>query len=128
MRHRHHHRRIRLSFLLLAGPLLALGTSPAQAAADCTFTTVGTTMFLDADCTTDATIGVPNGFTLDGRGHSITAVDPSLGHFVGPVVTNEGSLAYISNLLVQAQDLTNICDGGADRLRGIMFEGASGAI
>ncbi|MCZ6887591.1 MAG: right-handed parallel beta-helix repeat-containing protein [Gammaproteobacteria bacterium] len=85
-------------------------------------------MFLDADCTTDATIGVPNGFTLDGRGHSITAVDPSLGHFVGPVVTNEGSLAYISNLLVQAQDLRNVCDGGADRLRGIMFEGASGAI
>ena len=113
---------------MLTGSLLALGTLPVQAATDCTFTTVGSTMFLDADCVTDATIGVPDGVTLDGRSHSITAVDPDFGHFLGPVVTNEGSLAYISNLVVQAQDLMNICDGGADRLRGIMFEGASGAI
>ena len=34
----------------------------------CTFTTSNSTMTLDADCGTDTTIKVPNGFTLDGNG------------------------------------------------------------
>ena len=55
----------------------------------CTFTTSNSTMTLDADCTTDTTIMVPNGFTLDGNGHKITAVDGSSGAFAGAVVENE---------------------------------------
>ena len=102
--------------------------STAYAVTDCTFTTVGTTMTLDADCTTDATILVPDGYTLEGAGYSITAVDPSAGYFIGAVVKNVGATAYVNNLTVKASGLANMCHAGADRLRGIMFEEASGAI
>ncbi|MBI4129963.1 hypothetical protein HY468_01455 [Candidatus Roizmanbacteria bacterium] len=100
----------------------------ANAATTCTFTTVGTTMNLDADCTTDATILVPDGFTLDGKGHTITAVDPAGDHFRGAVVANDGTTAHVKNLTVDTDSLANVCDGGDDRLRGIMFDGASGSI
>jgi hypothetical protein len=36
-------------------------------------------MRLDANCTTDETLFIPDGFTLDGRGHTITAVDRPAG-------------------------------------------------
>ncbi len=101
---------------------------PAFAANDCSFTTVGTTMTLNANCTTDATIPVPDGYTLDGNGYSITGVDPSGGHFLGAVVANGGTTAYVRNLTVTVSGLANVCDDGADRLRGVMFDGASGSI
>jgi len=121
-------RLITLATIAAAVSLLGTATTPGQAATDCTFTTVGSTDTLDADCTTDETIIVPDGVTLNGNGHSITAVDPSGGHFVGPIVTNGGSTAFVTHLVVQASSLINTCDSGADRLRGIMFDGASGAI
>lgn len=104
--------------------------APAQAADDCSFTLDGTTltMTLDADCTTDSTIGVPDGWTLDGNGHTITAVDPAGNHFRGAVVANEGAVANIRDLGVSASGLVNACDGGADRLRGLLLEDASGEI
>ncbi len=105
------------------------GPSVSKAATtDCTFKTKGTTMKLDADCTTDATIFIDDGMTLDGKGHTITAVDPPNDHFRGAVVANSGAVAHVKNLTVTASGLANVCDGGADRLRGIMFEGASGSI
>jgi hypothetical protein len=105
-------------------------SGPAIAATDCTFTNKGATMSLDADCTTDATILVTDGWTLDGRGYSITAVDPDGGHFLGAVVMNGGSTAYVTKLVVQAIGLSDdVChNNGPDRLRGIMFDGASGSI
>ena len=48
--------------------LLVLVAVPSYAA-DCTFTFTGTTMLQDADCTTDVTIGVPDGMTLDEKGN-----------------------------------------------------------
>jgi hypothetical protein len=105
--------------------------SVVRAAPDCSFSTVATTMTLAADCTTDATILVPNGFTLDGGGHTITAADPSAGHFLGAVVMNSGAEAYVTNLTVKASGLANVCDGGGppdNRLRGILFVGAGGSI
>lgn len=47
-------------FIMLAGSLVVVAASPAQATTNCTFTTVGGTMLLDGDCTTDETIGVPH--------------------------------------------------------------------
>lgn len=108
--------------------LLGFASAPALAVTDCTFTDSGTTRTLDADCTTDETIFVPNGFTLDGRGNAITAVDPAGDHFTGGVIENAGSVARVKNLIVSTDSLTNVCDAGADRLRGIMFDGASGSI
>ena len=104
------------------------GPSPGPTATTCTFTTVGSTMTLDADCTTDVTVTIPAGMTLDGAGHRITAVDPSGGHFVGAVVENAGSSAHVRNLRVTTSALANACDAGDARLRGILFDGASGSI
>jgi len=108
--------------------LVALMVIPVSASTSCTFTTIDTTMYLDGDCTTDGTIYISDGFTLDGQDYTITAIDPSSGHFVGAVVQNAGSTAYVTHLNVTASGLLNVCDGGANRLRGIMFEAASGSI
>lgn len=101
---------------------------PAYAVTDCTFTTSGTTMNLDSDCTTDETIYVPDGYTLDGQNHTITAVDPSGDSFKGGVIENGGSVAYVVNLNIHGAFTTIACHVGADRLRGILFDGASGSI
>ena len=97
---------------------------------ECFFTQSGTTMTLQGDCQTDRTVLVPDGFTLDGNHHTITAVDPSVGHFLGAVVKNEATTSPITvkNLRVTTAGLTNVCDDGVDRLRGIMFDGVGGTI
>lgn len=120
-----------LRFVLLAAVLFgvaALWVPAVSAANNCQFLTVGKKMFLKSNCTTDTTILVPNGYTLDGLWHTITAVDPAGGHFVGAVVKNAGAVAHVWNLRVTVSGLADICDGGNDRLRGIMLEGASGSI
>jgi hypothetical protein len=94
----------------------------------CNFVFSGNTMTLQGDCTTSTTILVPDGFTLNGKGHLITAVDPPGGHFVGPVIKNGGSTANVINTMITASNLVDACDGGADRLRGIWFQNASGKI
>ncbi len=108
--------------------LFGIAGAPVQAATTCTFTIAGTTMALDADCTTDETIVVPDGFTLDGQNNAITAADPVSDHFRGGVIENGGTVAHVTRLVVNTSSLANVCDGGADRLRGIMFVGASGSI
>ncbi len=119
----------RVLLVLVAMAVIAiLPAGSAGATTTCTFTTVGTTMTLDADCTTDTTILVPAGFTLDGDGNTITAVDPVAGHFLGAVIKNAGTVAHVTNLTVTASGLANVCDGGDDRLRGILFDGAAGSI
>ncbi|KKT33608.1 MAG: hypothetical protein UW21_C0010G0004 [Candidatus Woesebacteria bacterium GW2011_GWB1_44_11b] len=115
-----------IAFAILVFALLA--PQPAKAVTTCTFTMNGTMMTLDSDCITDETILVPDSYTLDGAGYTITATDPALGHFTGAVVKNEGATAHVTNLTVKALGLANICDAGDNRLRGIMFEGASGSI
>lgn len=117
-------------YLTLASLLfLFVVLSPsAHAATTCTFTTSGTTMTLDTDCTTDETLLVPDGFTLDGAHNTITAMDPVSGHFTGAVVANAGATAHITRVIVDTMALSNVCDAGDDRLRGVMLEDASGSI
>jgi len=95
---------------------------------DCSFSESGDIITLLSDCTTDQTILIPNGKTLDGNGHSITAVDPTGGHFLGAVVQNAGTSASVKNLTVKASGLTSACDAFPDSLAGIRFNGASGSI
>lgn len=114
--------------LVLPAVLICLSVPSAFATTDCQFTTTGTTMALENDCTTDETIFVPDGFTLDGQQHTMTAIDPPSGHFVGAVVKNQGTTAHVKRLGIATSGLANVCDVGNDRLRGIMFEGASGSI
>jgi len=98
--------------------------------APCAFVTGGNSMTLSADCQTDHTILVANGFTLNGNGHTITAVDPAGGHFLGAVVMNGGVVANVSNVRITASGLADVCDPSTPdtRLRGILFNGAGGSI
>jgi nitrous oxidase accessory protein NosD len=94
----------------------------------CTFTIQGKTMTLDADCVVTSAVVIPDGFTLDGNGHTITGVDPAGSHFKGAVVRNGGAVAHVTNLTVTVAGLATVCDAGDDRLSGIRFHGASGSI
>ena len=95
----------------------------------CQFTPDGNTLNLDGDCVTTSTILVPAGFTFNGNGHTITAMDPAGGHFVGAIIRNTPNEdANITNLTVTASGLSDACDAGDYRLRGIMIEGGSGSI
>ena len=107
---------------------LALNVGLNAVAMPCSFTNSGTSMTLNGDCTTSASILVPNGFTLDGNGYTITGVDPVGDHFRGAVVRNGGAVAHIRNLSVTVSGLAEVCDAGGDRLRGIMLDAASGSI
>lgn len=120
----------RVSLIFFAALCLTAAASLTTQAQTCSFTNSAKsrTMTLNADCVTDHSITVPNGYTLDGAGHKITAVDPSGGHFVGGVVQNGGANANVTNLKVTVSGLIDACDAGADRLRGILFDGASGSI
>ena len=61
---------------LVATLFLLAVSSAAEAATSCVFDVAAGTMRLEADCTTDASIVIPDGLTLDGNYHTITAVDP----------------------------------------------------
>ena len=76
----------------------------------CTFTTNDKTktVSLVADCTTDTTIGVENGWTLDGKGFTITAVDVAAGAaFNGAVVQNDGAAMNVKNLKIEGGEPNN---------------------
>lgn len=117
-----------LGFLAVVASIIVFAASSADGATTCTFTNQGQSMRLNGNCTTDASIVVPNGKTLDGRNFTITAVDPAGDHFRGAVVVNGGTSASVKNLKITVSGLVDACDAGADRLRGIMFDGASGSI
>ncbi len=87
------------------------------------------TWTLSADCTTMVTIQIPPGGTVEGNGHTITAVDPPLGFRGAVLKASSGSTANVNNLGVTTS-LTDAygCFDGDDRLRGILFDGASGNI
>ena len=107
-----------------------------SSAADCAFVDDATnkSKTLTSDCATDHTIVVPDGYTLDGAGFTVTAVDPAVnpdgtgGHFLGAVVKNAGAIASVKNLTVTASNLTTACDAFPDSLAGIRLDGASGSI
>ncbi|WP_225413604.1 right-handed parallel beta-helix repeat-containing protein [Stigmatella hybrida] len=107
-----------------------LWTGPTCSQPVCTFSIAPelTTLVLSSHCLVDAPVYIPNGYRLEGTGHSLTAVDPPGGRFQGAVLRNRGSTAYISSVTVRAQGLGDICYDGAARLRGILFEDASGTI
>jgi parallel beta-helix repeat protein len=122
---------MRAGIYLLVAASAWLVSSGALAANNCTFRNVGRVMQLQRDCWTDATLLIPNGATLDGRNRTITAVDPDVGHFVGAIVRNAGPTANVRNLTLQTAGLIDVCDSAEapdQRLRGILFDGASGAI
>ncbi|MEO6145301.1 MAG: right-handed parallel beta-helix repeat-containing protein, partial [Dermatophilaceae bacterium] len=101
--------------------------SLTASAGSCSFSQTGDTITLLGDCTTDQTILVPDGKTLDGNDHNITAIDPTGGHFLGAVVENAGVTASVINLTVTA-DLATACDAFPASLAGIRLDNATGSI
>lgn len=85
---------------------------------------------MQADCTTERTVFIPDGYTFDGAGHVLTAVDPQGGRFLGAVLRNRGGAAAVRAVKVEGRALTGSgpCDGGEDALAGIRLNGAVGSI
>jgi hypothetical protein len=121
-------KRARLALAIATMVALALPAAPAMAATDCSFAVDGSTWELLGDCTTDSTISVPAGTTLDGNGYTITAVNPPVGTFLGAVVLASSGTVHITDLGVTASGLSNQCQGGNNSLRGVYFNGASGSL
>jgi hypothetical protein len=112
---------------LLAASALIL-PDRAQAQSACEFSKGGSLWRLAGDCITDTTIEIPDGVTLDGNTHTITAVDPPGGFFQGAIVVARGRTASIVHTRITADLRSNVCGEGEARLRGIYFDGASGEI
>jgi len=115
-------------FLTIVTAFVLTMSATALVQAQCTFTTVKKTMTLNGDCITDTTIVVPNGITLNGAGHTITAMDPLGDYFKGGVIRNGGAAANVADVTITTSGLIDPCDQGPNRLRGILFDGASGSI
>jgi hypothetical protein len=119
-----------LALFLLAVMLISSSAAPASADSDCIWGKNDATMtvLLVGNCEEDQTVTIPDGYTLNGMGFTVTVVDPIGGHFIGPVIRNVGNSAYVKNITIVTSSLTNVCDSGDARLRGILFDGASGWI
>lgn len=84
---------------------------------------------LQKDCMTDVPVFIPGGFTLDGAGKSLVAVDPAGGTFTGAILRNRDWSMNVDRLTVKAQGLKGgACHGGDDRLVGILLRNASGSV
>src|SRR5207237_8646273 len=68
------------------------------------------------------------GGSVEGNGHTITAMDPP-GGFRGAVLKSSAATANVDNVGISTS-LTDAygCFGGDDRLRGILFDASSGSI
>lgn len=115
------------ALVVVAAMFAAFFAVPASAGNDCVFIDTGSTWKLQGDCTTDSTIVVPDGYALEGNGYTITAVQPTSGPFLGAVIKNGGGEMHVSNITVTTDNLTG-CSSGDNRLRGVLFEGASGSV
>jgi hypothetical protein len=101
---------------------LLLPTQAAFATTTCLFTTSGTTESLTGNCLLSETHVVPDGWTLDGNGFTITA-DPSGTFTRGVIESTPGTAATVpTSLAVAHLNLVGVPDG----VDGILFDGAQG--
>ena len=112
----------------LACAVLLLTPLAAGAQSLCRFSEDGWVMRLLDDCVTDESLEIPDGYTLDGDGHEIVAIDPDGQSFLGAVVIARGARASIINTHITTAMLSGRCPTTENRLRGIYFDGASGEI
>jgi hypothetical protein len=87
------------------------------------------TMTMVSDCSTAVTVMVPDGWTVDGAGHSLIGTETAGTAFHGAILQNAGSSMNIRNLSVHttpAWDNAGKNSGGD--LAGIKFLAASGSV
>ena len=102
----------------------------------CAGTTVGSTFTLTADCgEVTSPLFVPNGFTVEGGGHVITATDPDANtNFNGGIVTNAPGATemHVNNVIIRAvgfafHDCAFPAGSGTQLIQvGLLFEDAGG--
>ncbi|RYP81616.1 hypothetical protein EKO23_23330 [Nocardioides guangzhouensis] len=122
-----------LILLLAAVSLGAMALAPPAGAADitvaCDGDTTGTTFTLTADCATTEPLTVPDGFTIDGAGFTISATDAGGPQWNGAIVTNAGSSMNIQNVTIMGPaNGFQLCTNAGNVLYGIWFNGASGTV
>ena len=116
-----------VSFVLTSGNVVAAGDPSVETA--CLGSLSVTTFTLTADCDTTVQLTVPDGLTVDGAGHTITAHDPGPGvPFSGAVLTNDptGHSMTIEDLTIKGTGFAVICAGQI--LTGIFFNDAGGLV
>lgn len=101
----------------------------------CVATVSGTTYTLAQNCRTSATISLPDGATLDGAGHTITAVeDAAHPNFPGAVIAsatgndNGPAEAHVANLTIDSEGFDGEAKNSGGKLGGILFDRAGGSI
>jgi len=115
-----------ISLVALAIPTLALAGPTTVGGGTFTTNDKTKTMSLVADCSTNTTIGVPDGWTLDGKGFTITAVDvDAVTGFDGTaVVQNAGAAMNVKNLKIEGGEPNNC----VATFNGVAFMNAGGSI
>lgn len=123
------------SAMALAASLLSVvpGAGTAGAAdpsieTACAGTLSGSTFTLSADCDTTVQLLVPDGVTVNGANHTITAHDPVAANFVGGVVTNDPAshAMTVQNLTIRGTGFATGCTG--QPLIGLFFNDAGGSV
>ncbi|MFT4038996.1 MAG: hypothetical protein QM692_12500 [Thermomicrobiales bacterium] len=118
--------------LAMAAPTLAQDATPV-AGQPCTAVIVNDAAAsvhrLQADCVTDQPLFVTNGWTFDGGGHTITAVDPPGGRLQGAVLAVIDGAGDVRDVVIDRSGLTEPCalDGSETALSGVLFRDSAGA-
>ena len=87
------------------------------------------TLTMLADCSTPVTVTVPDGWTLDGAGHSLIGTETAGTSFQGAILQNAGTSMNIHNLTVHTTPLwENAGKNSGGDLDGIKFLAASGSV
>ena len=87
------------------------------------------TLTMLSDCSTPVTVTVPDGWTLDGAGHSLIGTETASSSFQGAILANAGTSMDIRNLTVHTTPAWDDAgkNSGGD-LDGITFLAASGSV
>lgn len=120
-----------LRAFVLAAAALGICSESAQATTNCSFAInlKSKTMVLQGPCQTDETILIPDKLTLNGQGFKITAIDPPGGNFAGPILTNAGTIANVTNLFLRTSTaMADFCQDDANKIVGILINNAVSSI
>ena len=122
------------SGLVVLGAAGATGSSDPSVETACSGILSGSVFTLTADCDTTVPLTIPNGDTLNGAGHTITAHDVTPGSFIGAVLTNAGTSMSIEDLTIMGTGFTSpstippYFSCTRTTLNGIWFNGAGGSV
>ena len=119
------------SGLVVLGAVGAAGSSDPSVETACSGTLSGSAFTLTADCDTTVPLTIPDGVTLNGAGHTITAHDVTPGSFNGAVLSNAGTSMNVEDLTIMGTGFTQTQPPGScgrATLNGIWFNGAGGSL